>query len=43
MGNYIHVVNYHEVKNTVGKYNMSLLTRRDLLHSISAQGKQLAH
>ena len=40
MGNYIHGVKYHEVKNTVVKY---LLTRRDLLHSISAQGKQLAH
>ena len=31
MGNYIHGVKYHEVKNenTVVKYNVSLLTRHD--------------
>ena len=30
--------------NIVVKYSVSLLTRRDIrLHSISAQGKQLAH
>ena len=39
MGDYIHGVKYHEVKNTVVKYNVSLPTRRDLLHSISAQGQ----
>ena len=37
---YIHGVKYHEVKNTVVKYNVSLLIRQDLVHSISAQGKQ---
>ena len=36
MGDYIHGVKYHEVKNTVVKYNVSLITRRDLVHSISA-------
>ena len=42
MGDYIHGVKYHEVTNTVVKYKVSLLTRQDLVHSISAQGKQLA-
>ena len=42
MGDYIHGVKYHEVKSTVVKYNVSLLTRQDLEHSISAQGKQSA-
>ena len=36
MGHYIHGVKHHEVKNTVVKYNVSLLTRQDLVHSISA-------
>ena len=43
MGGFIHGVKYHEVKNTVVKYNVSLLTRRVLVQSISAQSKQLAH
>ena len=38
MGDCVHGVKYHEVKNTVVKYNVSLLIRPDLLHSISAQG-----
>ena len=42
MGNFIHRVTYHEVKTTVVKYKVSLLTRWDLVHSISAQGKKLA-
>ena len=42
MGDYIHGVKYHEIKKTVVNYNVSLLTRGDLVHSISAQGKQLS-
>ena len=42
MGDFIHGVKYHKVKNAVVKYKVSLLTRWDLPHSISAQGKRLA-
>ena len=43
MGGFIHGVKYHEVKNTVVKYNVSLLTRRVLVQSITAQSNQLPH
>ena len=34
MSDFIHGVKYHEVKNTVVKYKVSLLTRWDLVRSI---------